>query len=111
MHLCFLESPSYLFVFYVFQVSDFLLLMISTFLFSSALSFALKKTNKFLPRPCQKKALSTWGNLLCHSFSKVLFKIINFWLCWAFAAVQAFSLVAAGRLLIAVASLVMEHEL
>ena len=82
--------------------------MISTFLFSSVLSLALKKQTSFSPAPAKKKkkALSTWGDLLCHSFSKVLFKIINFGLCWAFIAVQAFSLVVAGRLLIAVASLV-----
>jgi len=84
--------------------------MISTFLFSSVLSLALKKQTSFSPAPAnkkkKKKLFLLGGDLLCHSFSKVLFKIINFGLCWAFIAVQAFSLVVAGRLLIAVASLV-----
>ena len=48
------------------------------------------------------------------------FNLINFWLCWAFVAVCGLSLVAAsggyslvvvGRILVAVASLVLEHRL
>ena len=43
-----------------------------------------------------------------NSFSKFFF---NFWLCWVFIAVFGFPLVAAHRLLIAVASLVVQHSL
>ena len=44
-------------------------------------------------------------------FFNVLTFIYLFWLCWVFVAAQGFSLVAALRLLIAVASLVMENRL
>ena len=52
-------------------------------------------------------ASSKYSFFLNFSFLKNLF--IYFWLCWVFVAMQGFSLVAARRLLIAVASLVAEH--
>ena len=76
-----------MFVFYLFQVSDILLLKISTFLFSSALSFALKKQttttttkkNKFLPRPHKKKKKnSIWGIYCVILFFKFFLKLFIF---------------------------------
>ena len=76
-----------MFVFYIFQVSDFLLLKISTFLFSSALSFALKKqtttTTKqtsFSPAPTKKKKKKTsiWGIYCVILFFKFFLKLFIF---------------------------------
>ena len=65
------------------------------------------------------RLLAPQGQGLCIIFKKI-FKFIYFWLCWVFFAASrlslvvgsgGYSLVALHRLLIAVASLIVEHRL
>ena len=44
-------------------------------------------------------------------FLKFIYLFVTFWLCWVFIAVHGISLLVVCRLLIAVASLIAEHEL